>query len=82
MEASDIIRKLKQPTLEKVTDKCIVYHFKDVDVSSFASKILHITCSYMFLRRTLYPWIVLLVTLWTVHGLLKVTGLSTTLLDT
>ena len=31
MEATDIIRNLEQPTPEKVTDKRIVYHFKDID---------------------------------------------------
>ena len=30
MEASDIIRSLDQPTKEKVTDKRVVYHFKDI----------------------------------------------------
>ena len=32
MESSDFIRKLNQPTPKKVTNKCIVYHFKDIDV--------------------------------------------------
>ena len=32
MEATDIIRNLKQPIPEKVTDKRIVYHFKNIDV--------------------------------------------------
>ena len=31
MEATDIITNLEQPTPEKVTDKRIVYHFKDID---------------------------------------------------
>ena len=32
MESSDIIRTLDQPTPKKVTNKCIVYHFKNIDV--------------------------------------------------
>ena len=31
MEATGIICNLEQPTPEKVTDKCIVYYFKDID---------------------------------------------------